>query len=385
MSRAAVLFVFACACGDPAPPEAPASAAPQGLRPEMIRLELHNQDTVRAWERDGGAVLRWSFGADAVFTLAERDENGNSRGVRLDELAGLDGYQLREKALAELEQELGTPKLEPADEPGIYRLIIEQGPPPADTLLVHRGWKSTLDSLGGELYAIVPSRGEVQLGGPGTACTLFKRIGPAVVRNQESVSHIVFRWAPRGWEPVFNPCAGPATDEERALAKRYFPSWDDERALAVSQYLEAMEEPPLAELATDGATVVRVLWIPKLEKPVAARVTVLRNGDATLAARRLGGLGGYGPGALEHQEDRPLNPTELSQTNAALAALNLAAMKPATAAPKAEGSRWVLEIAGPDGVYAVERVAPKADGPDAAFHAMGRELLEFAGAELTAE
>lgn len=351
----------------------------------MIRLELHNQDTVRAWERDGGAVLRWSFGADAVFTLAERDENGASRGVRLDELAGLDGYQLREKALAELAQELGTPKLEPAEEAGIYRLVIAQGPPPADTLLVHRSWKSTLDALGGELYAIVPSRGEVQLGGPGTACALFRRIGPAIVRGQESVSHIVFRWVPRGWEPVFNPCAGPPTDEERALAARYFPGWDAERALTVSRYLTAMQEPPLAELAVDGAKVIRVLWIPKLEKPVAARVVLARSGDATLAARRLGGLGGYGPGALEHQEDRPLNPTELAQTNAALAALVLAELKPATAAPKAEGSRWVLEIAGPDGHSAVERVAPAAEGPDAAFRALGRELLEFAGAELTAE
>jgi hypothetical protein len=110
-------------------------------------------------------------------------------------------------------------------------------------------------------------------------------------------------------------------------------------------HLQAAGEPVLGEIPP---TTVRFLWLRSFDAPVT--VAIVDNGSSLrLRARRLGGQGGYEPGAIVARIDRPLTPKEVASWRRMNEHIDPWRLPTATCEPNLDGAQWVIEAAGRKG------------------------------------
>jgi len=156
------------------------------------------------------------------------------------------------------------------------------------------------------------------------------------------------------------------------------PILDEFRQEWFSSHLIAAGEQPLPASAASEESApltLRFLWLPTFDNPVVIRVQKQASGEARIVAKRLSGAGGYEPGAISDQLDRPLTSREWRRVERELATSRLLAQPAADCTLGFDGSEWIVEAVDKDGYRFIHRWSPQ-DGPVRAF---GDLLLDLTG------
>ena len=140
-----------------------------------------------------------------------------------------------------------------------------------------------------------------------------------------------------------------------------------------SGQLRALGQPWLFELSTNPAIEsYRFTWLRTFHHPVAVRVDVQPDGTATLSTRMTSGAGGYDPGKLILNTDRPLTTEETQRIISQINASGFWRL-PSYVRDNGgmDGSEWVMEAAVHGKYHLVSVWTPK-DGP---IHDLGTMFL----------
>lgn len=145
--------------------------------------------------------------------------------------------------------------------------------------------------------------------------------------------------------------------------------------------LRAAKEPSLSAAEVRSNTAVRFTWLRSFHPPIIVRAVGLGSAAPKLVATRLSGQGGYGPGDIAQQIDRPLRAEEAAalQTTIAEAALFPPA-KPGEPLPDCapfgmDGAEWLIEVADSSGYHFTKRWSPSRGG----VRAVGLAMLQLTG------
>ena len=135
------------------------------------------------------------------------------------------------------------------------------------------------------------------------------------------------------------------------------------------RHWQAANEPSLYERSNGpspaGTSTLRFTWLPSFHHPVIVRIERSGKG-AQLIAKQLSGKGGYEPGIVERELNRPLSATDIAKLNAILSTTNVLGQRATTCGSMLDGSRWIIEGLDQNGYHYVNRQSPK-EGPVRAF------------------
>jgi hypothetical protein len=129
-----------------------------------------------------------------------------------------------------------------------------------------------------------------------------------------------------------------------------------------------------------GAEVYRFTWLRSFHAPVVVRVEK-RGARYSLTAKRLGGAGGYEPGALAVNRTVPIGAGEWERLRMLLDSAAFWSPATRTEDPSIglDGAQWILEGVQGDRYKALDRWSPEEAGPDRHIRALGLFLLRIAG------
>jgi hypothetical protein len=183
---------------------------------------------------------------------------------------------------------------------------------------------------------------------------------------------LVSAWSHRATSPNDSPYGTEPTDA-------FFPPGVDAFTRRwYGKHLAAMCEPSLWRMPGRPAFVLRFLWLRTFDNPIAVRV-VQTASTASLTVMRLGGAGGFDPGAIDARRERNLTQAEWEGLRRGLQA-DLDAPVPEVFG--ADGAQWILEIRTKDSYRTIERWSPDMKGPGAEFRRFCELLLDYAGRDL---
>lgn len=140
--------------------------------------------------------------------------------------------------------------------------------------------------------------------------------------------------------------------------------------------LRGLGEPSLylrsRSAAGDARDTIRFTWLRSFHEPVAVRIETLLDGSVTLTAtQRPNGLYGQAKDLT-----RTLTSEETAALTEALATTQVLGQPASSCRSGADGSRWIVEAAGPGGRYVyINRHSPE-DGPVRDF---GQFLIDLTG------
>lgn len=146
-------------------------------------------------------------------------------------------------------------------------------------------------------------------------------------------------------------------------------------------HLRAAQELSLSDPSArpdDAAGTLRLTWLRTFHAPVIVRVDERANGDMWLTAKRLSGLGGYGPGAVADRRSRALTAPEAQTLRTAMRQQDVFNLKPLGCYGGMDGAQWILEARDPTRYHLARRWTPQG-GP---VREVGDLLLGFTGWEL---
>ena len=135
------------------------------------------------------------------------------------------------------------------------------------------------------------------------------------------------------------------------------------------KHWDAADEPSLYERTTKTipaeASTLRFTWLPTFDHPVIVRIE--RSGsNARLVAKKLSGQGGYEPGTIEREIDRPLTSLELAKLDLILSQTKILELRATNCDGGTDGSQWIVEGVDHKGYVFVNRFSPNT-GPVRAF------------------
>jgi len=148
--------------------------------------------------------------------------------------------------------------------------------------------------------------------------------------------------------------------------------------------LRAAEEPSLyarAQGERSRGTTIRFTWLRSFDAPIIVRVEGIGAPSPRLIAKRLSGKGGYGPGAIDTQIDRPLSEAEVGAIAAVLAqgtpfaGAARPAPLPECGPPPIDGAEWVVERVDGTGYHFAKDFSPRGG----AVRATGLATLALTG------
>lgn len=130
-----------------------------------------------------------------------------------------------------------------------------------------------------------------------------------------------------------------------------------------SKHLSAAHEPSLYQLAQrhDVAVVeaLRFLLLRTFDAPVMVRIE-RRSGQAPrLFAVQLAGKGGYDPGIIDKELNRPLSSKEDQELRTIIARTQIFTTQPKDCLPGTDGAQWVLEAVDASGYHFTDHWSPK--------------------------
>jgi uncharacterized protein YtpQ (UPF0354 family) len=177
------------------------------LSPASIRPAIRTSEYVDGMRAQGGKLITESFvaGLSIVYMLDLPDA---ARSLQADELAVLkmDRGQLRERALANVEAEIGKPAkhIEALPENGIGYLTT-QSYYNSSLVLLHAEWKSVSERFGGQLLVAVPAPDVLLYADgrdPHARDALAALAAQIAGKSPTPLFTGVLRWTASGWEIV---------------------------------------------------------------------------------------------------------------------------------------------------------------------------------------
>lgn len=145
-----------------------------------------------------------------------------------------------------------------------------------------------------------------------------------------------------------------------------------------SEPLVAAGEPSLvssAEAAPESALHLRFTWLRSFHPPVVVRVSATSADEMKMTAKLLSGAGGYEPGKIVRQVDRPLNAAETGRLENFLERSRLLQQSAETCDQGLDGARWIVEVVKDGSYYFIDRWTPD-KGPVREF---GLLMLDLTG------
>lgn len=130
-----------------------------------------------------------------------------------------------------------------------------------------------------------------------------------------------------------------------------------------STHLQAAGEPSLYLTARTSREVdqvsLRFIWLRSFHPPVIIRIEGHRYGAMYIIAKQLSGAGGYDPGYVVKQLDRPLTDGEIDQVRTTLDRANPSQIASVECEIGFDGAQWIFEIVDGQGYHFFNRWSPR--------------------------
>jgi hypothetical protein len=141
--------------------------------------------------------------------------------------------------------------------------------------------------------------------------------------------------------------ARPTEDCGPGLASKRFPILSNFENEWFSKHLRAAGEPSLY-LPTIGTSripqsIIRFTWLRTFHPPVVVRIERLNTAQPLLIAKQLSGAGGYDPGKVTKDTQRPLSRSETKAFKALFVRANIFAQPAQSCEFGMDGSEWIFE------------------------------------------
>jgi hypothetical protein len=150
---------------------------------------------------------------------------------------------------------------------------------------------------------------------------------------------------------IFTGCAQHPSKQKHlnlgATHGFYFPEdkIDEFRNKWYSWHLATASEPVLFSSADRGLEIYRFLWLRTFHNPIVLRIT--KTADATyLTVKRLDGKGGYSPGKIDVDTQKPISASQWNKFRALLSDSSfwdMPSKEPKKQFARADGALWILE------------------------------------------
>ena len=152
---------------------------------------------------------------------------------------------------------------------------------------------------------------------------------------------------------------------------------DDDILSSYATILARAKEPSFLTPRSDGATILRFIWLRSFHAPIIVRLTMPNQSKGRVEMIRFSGLGGYDYGQVKDRKSRAVDQGEVISL---LADADPALLEPATPScgpPGTDGARWLIERSDASGHHFAERWSPD----DGIGRATGIALIRLAGLE----